>query len=182
MSKVTQVETKQLEEEKAARELRLSFPTPVENNSGGLLALMFRKLMYKLGYNNSIDRLCKLAMKRDQINRSRLNSPVLDDKVAYRLNTAARAPKMTFDMFVKLMTNLANIDTLEISVKVKRRGSDVYEEVTNTLFVESGTLTDMEELSDDDIELLKESLEEENEQSGTKCNNTNNNRDVKESK
>ena len=151
MSKDTQLETMQSEDEKIARELRKVFQVPVENNSGGVLALMFRRIMYKLGYHNSIDKLCKLAMKRDRRNRTKLNSTVLDDKVAYRLSNAAKDPKMTFDMFVKLLTNLVNIDTLELTVRVKRKGTDDYVTVKNVLVVEGSTLTDLDSLSDDDI-------------------------------
>lgn len=134
------------------------FSKQVEQNANGVLANMFRRITGRLGLVNKLRSLCKMAQTRDKIYRMELNSPVFDEKLEYRLFQMATSPKMTFDGFTKLISHLFNVTEFKFSVSIKPKNSDEWITVEQTVFNTTGPITDLENLDDEDVELLKDSL------------------------
>lgn len=136
------------------------FSKQVEQNTNGVLANMFRRLTGRLGVVNKLRNLCKMAQTRDKMYRMEMNSKVFDEKLEYRLFQMATAPKMTFDSFTKLISHLFNVSEFKFSVSVKPKNSDEWITVEQTVFNTTGPITDLENLDEEEVELLKDSLQE----------------------
>ena len=136
------------------------FSKEVEQNANGVLAKMFRRITTKLGVVNKLRNLCKMAQTRDKMYRMEINSPVFDEKLEYRLYQMATAPKMTFDGFTKLISHLFNVSEFKFTVSIKPKNSDEWITIEQQVINTTGPITDLENLDEEEIELLKESLED----------------------
>ena len=103
------------------------FDKPVQQNPGGILASLFRKLALKLGYGNKLKALCRDAQIRDRLYRIKQGrEDQIDEKLEYRLLTTATDSKMTFDKFTTLVSHLFNISEFKFSISIKLKGSDTW--------------------------------------------------------
>ena len=103
------------------------FDKPVQQNPGGILASLFRKLTLKLGYGNKLKALCRDAQIRDRLYRIKQGrEDQIDEKLEYRLLTTATDSKMTFDKFTTLVSHLFNISKFKFSISIKLKGSDTW--------------------------------------------------------
>nr|DAX15825.1 MAG TPA: hypothetical protein [Caudoviricetes sp.] len=139
------------------------FSKQVEQNANGVLANMFRRITGRLGLVNKLRNLCKMAQTRDKMYRMEINSPVFDEKLEYRLYQMATSPKMTFDGFTKLISHLFNVSEFKFSVSIKPKNSEEWITVEQQVFNTTGPITDLETLDEEEVELLKDSLKEEEE-------------------
>jgi hypothetical protein len=139
------------------------FSKQVEQNANGVLANMFRRITGRLGLVNKLRNLCKMAQTRDKMYRMEINSPVFDEKLEYRLYQMATSPKMTFDGFTKLISHLFNVSEFKFSVSIKPKNSEEWITIEQQVFNTTGPITDLETLDEEEVELLKDSLKEEEE-------------------
>lgn len=114
-----------------------------EKNPGGVMTIMFRSLLLRLGKANKLRALCKDAQVRDKLYRDRINSSVFDSKLEYRLYQMATAPKMTFDSLVKLVTHLLDITEFKFTISVKPRGSENWVTIEHLVTNQAGPMIDM---------------------------------------
>lgn len=135
------------------------FGREVESNANGALARIFRRLTYKLNYAKKLRAICKAAQTRDKMYRSEINSPVFDEKLEYRLYQMATAPKMTFDSLIKLISHLFNVVEFKFKVSIKIKGTDKWIDIEQNVFNTTGPITDINTLDQEDIDLIKESIE-----------------------
>ena len=140
------------------------FSKQVEQNANGVLANMFRRITGRLGLVNKLRNLCKMAQTRDKMYRMEINSPVFDEKLEYRLYQMATSPKMTFDGFTKLISHLFNVSEFKFSVSIKPKNSEEWITIEQQVFNTTGPITDLETLDEEEVELLKDSLKEEEEE------------------
>ena len=117
-------------EEKYTSKASSVFTRPIQSSPGGVLANLFRKLTFKLGYANKLKALCKDAQIRDALYRKEQGREnQIDEKLEYRLLTMASDSKMTFDKFVTLISHLFNITDFKFTVSVKLKGSDTWKQI-----------------------------------------------------
>ena len=139
------------------------FSKQVEQNANGVLANMFRRITGRLGLVNKLRNLCKMAQTRDKMYRMEINSTVFDEKLEYRLYQLATSPNMTFDGFTKLISHLFNVSEFKFSVSIKPKNSEEWITIEQQVFNTTGPITDLETLDEEEVELLKDSLKEEEE-------------------
>lgn len=145
-------------EDKNTSTVGQAFTKPVHNSPGGLLANLFRKLTYKLGYGNKLKVLCRMAQNRDRLYRiEQGREDRLDEKLEYRLLSMATDSKVTFDKFHTLVSHLFNITHFKFSIAVKVKGSDDWIEVSQESINLLGPVEDDLTLVDEEIEDVKQS-------------------------
>ena len=125
------------------------FTKPVQENSGGALANLFRKLALKMGLANKIKALCRNAQIRDKAYRMKLNSKTFDDKLEHRLYAMATGDKLTFERFTALTSHLFDVVEFKFKVCVRVQGEDEWIEVEQNVFNRLGPIVDEEDEDDE---------------------------------
>lgn len=128
----------------------------VEHTANGTLAAMFRALVGKMGLTNKLKVLCKRAELKDRLYRTELDT-VLDKKLDVRLYDQATDSSMTFNVFVKTISHLLEITDFRFTVAVRTKRNSEWIEVTQHVVNTAGPLTDLSNLSEDELrELIRD--------------------------
>lgn len=128
----------------------------VEHTANGTLAAMFRALVGKMGLTNKLKVLCKRAELKDRLYRTELDT-VLDKKLDVRLYDQATDSSMTFNVFVKTISHLLEITDFRFTVAVCTKRNSEWIEVTQHVVNTAGPLTDLSNLSEDELrELIRD--------------------------